>query len=48
MEKIIVPLKTTIEKDLRDSAGKIESAMKEMKEKLGSLTASVEKSGEKG
>ncbi|XP_022805286.1 E3 ubiquitin-protein ligase DZIP3-like [Stylophora pistillata] len=47
VEKIIVPLKTTIEKDLRDSAGKIESEMKEMKEKLGSLTASVEKSGEK-
>ncbi|XP_022805287.1 nucleotide-binding oligomerization domain-containing protein 2-like [Stylophora pistillata] len=48
MEKIIVPLKTIMEKNVRDTAGKIESELKEVKEKLGSLTASVEKSTEEG
>lgn len=42
MQKV-VSLKAVIERNLRETTGKIESEMKEVKDKLASLTATVEK-----
>ena len=43
MQKIVLPLKAVIERNFRETTGKIESEMKEVKDKLASATASVEK-----
>ena len=42
MQKML-SLKAVIERNLRETTGKIESEMKEVKDKLASLTAAVEK-----
>lgn len=44
MQKIVLPLKAVLESNVKDTTGKIESEMKEVKDKLASLTAVVEKS----
>lgn len=44
MQKIVSPLKAVLESTVKDTTGKIESEMKEVKDKLASLTAVVEKS----
>ena len=48
MQKIVWPLKAVIERNVRETTEKIESEMKEVKEKLVSLTASVENSRGEG
>ena len=40
--------KSIMERNFRDTIDKIEIEMKEVKEKLSSLTASAEKSGQEG
>lgn len=44
MQKIVLPLKAALESNVKDTTGKIESEMKEVKDKLASLTTVVEKS----
>ena len=41
-------MKSEVEKNLKDTLTKIESEMKEVKEKLGALTASTEESKDEG
>lgn len=44
MQKIVLPLKAVLDSNVKDTTGKIENEMKEVKDTLASLTAVVEKS----
>lgn len=48
MEESLENMRTIMERNFRDTTEKIESEMKDVKEKLGTLTASVEKNTDQG